>query len=786
MHICHTILPIRRFHPGKFAGSLSFAYFGGGILHFSISSMGKKWFWAALTCVLALYGSVQAQTVAAARAATVGSTVTVRGIVTNGSELGSIRYVQDGTAGIALYGTNLSSLQRGDSVLATGTLTSYNNLLEITPVASFTNLGAQPEPAYQVKTPSQFNESVESEVLQFNNCTFALGGGTFAGNTNYNVTSGGQALTVRIANTSPLVGAVIPAVPVHLTGIGSQFCSSPTTGCTTGYQHLLRDATDILYIASIFVTTPLAQINLTTTSFDVNWSTNIAGSSSYIKYGTTPSLIGGTIVANNAANHTVSLSGLSPATIYYVQGLAINGADTAKTLAAPFCTQSLSSGKITAYFNRIPDLSFSAGIDARYIGGFIPDTLAAYINRATESLDICIYNWDNGVGGMKIVTAVNAAHARGVSVRVVYDGSTVNSGTLALTGAIRKYSSTQGANYTIMHNKFVIIDENASDPNLPLVWTGSTNWTAQQLASDANNVIIFQDQSLARGYKLEFDEMWGNSTQTAAASPGTSKFGQYKRDNTPHEYIIGGHNVQCYFSPSDQTNTKILDAIETANTDLYFAQFAMTRSDLGYKIKDQIALNSLASKGLIDDSSSSAIPYNILKPSMGADLALYKHSWSLHDKYLIVDQSNFQSDPLVLTGSHNWSNNGNNKNDENTVIVHHNEIANQYYQDFMGRWCEREGMACTLSGAADALQASLTIYPNPNAGEFVIQLDAAESAAAHVTLYDVTGKLVHAVQASLVAGINKLDVKASGLVAGIYLVRVSAGSETWTQRIVVQ
>ncbi len=89
--------------------------------------------------------------------------------------------------------------------------------------------------------------------------------------------------------------------------------------------------------------------------------------------------------------------------------------------------------------------------------------------------------------------------------------------------------------------KFVIIDENASDPNLPVVWTGSTNWTDDQLTTDANNVIIFQDQSLARGYKLEFDEMWGNSSQTAAATPVNSKFGQYKSEQT-----VRPMNTSCH------------------------------------------------------------------------------------------------------------------------------------------------------------------------------------------------------------------------------------------------
>jgi hypothetical protein len=539
--------------------------------------MGKKLLFAAIACFFTLCGHLVAQTVAAARATTVGQNVTVRGVVVNGSELGSIRYIQDSTGGIAMYGNNLTGVNRGDEVLISGPLTSYNNLLEITPVTISTNFGAATLPAYQVLTaPSQMNELVEGELIQFNNCTFALGGSTFVGNTNYNVTVNGQTLQVRVASASPLVGSVIPNTPVNLTGVASQFCSSPTTGCITGYQMLLRDAADISYLASIFLISPASQTSITTTSFDINWTTNVTGSSSFIKYGLTTALTGGTLTASSSANHTASLTGLMPGTCYYLRAFSVNGTDTASTLIAPFCTQSLSSGKITAYFNRIPDFGVGTGYDAVYAGGHLADTLASYIDGATESIDLCIYNWDNNTEGMKIVNAVNAAHNRGVSIRVLYDGSTASNGTTALIGAIKKYSSTQGANYSIMHNKFVIIDENASDPNLPIVWTGSTNWTAQQLSSDANNAIVFQDQSLAHGYKMEFDEMWGTATQTAAAVPSASKFGQYKKDNTPHEFVVGGTPVQLYFSPSDQTNTHILEAIETANTDLYFAQFAMT------------------------------------------------------------------------------------------------------------------------------------------------------------------------------------------------------------------
>lgn len=57
----------------------------------------------------------------------------------------------------------------------------------------------------------------------------------------------------------------------------------------------------------------------------------------------------------------------------------------------------------------------------------------------------------------------------------------------------------------------------------------------------------------------------------------------------------------------------------------------------------------------------------------------------LHHKYMIVDV-NSASDPFVVTGSMNWSANGDDTNDENTLIIHDAAIANQFYQEFAARY----------------------------------------------------------------------------------------------------
>ena len=46
------------------------------------------------------------------------------------------------------------------------------------------------------------------------------------------------------------------------------------------------------------------------------------------------------------------------------------------------------------------------------------------------------------------------------------------------------------------------------------------------------------------------------------------------------------------------------------------------------------------------------------------------------------------SDPLVITGSHNWSTAAETNNDENTIIIHDANIANQFYQEFYMRMSE--------------------------------------------------------------------------------------------------
>ena len=623
--------------------------------------------------------TIQAQdNIAAARALGVGQTVTITGIVTNGGELGPIRFMQDATAGIAAYSPDMGSVNQGDRVTVTGTLKDYNTLLEVDPVTSFEVVStgnAMPDPV--VLTPSQLSEQYEGMLVRVDNVNFDASG-TFE-RKSYTYTAGGESGQLYINDAgSPLIGMVIPTGEISLIG--------PLGVYKDNFQILPRDQFDLLSSSSINLTSVPLLKNLSTTGFTVEWTTDNTGTTEAF-YGNTPGMeLGKLSVQGESTLHAMDLTGWEASELIYMQPFSVSGSDTAKAAIQVYITMSESSGTMKAYFNKQVDHTVSLGLlEAIELDHAIDDTLIAYIDRAQESVDFTIYNFNN-TGISNISTALNAAHDRGVVVRVVYDGNIDASGVQSLNAAIGKIASPASAYplYGIMHNKFVVFDTDASDANRPVVWTGATNFTDGQINRDPNNVIVIQDKSLAKAFQLEFNEMFGS----AGAQPDLSgaKFGPDKADNTPHEFMIAGSRVECYFSPSDGTHGKILNTIATADHSLHIATMLITKSDIGYDLADKNDAG-VDVKVLINGFDQYGEPIvNTLKASLEDDIRLPGEAGIMHHKYMIVDQGEAAADPLVWTGSHNWSSSAQFRNDENTLIIHDQGVANAYYQEFVVRF----------------------------------------------------------------------------------------------------
>ncbi|MEM6721618.1 MAG: T9SS type A sorting domain-containing protein [Bacteroidota bacterium] len=157
------------------------------------------------------------------------------------------KYIQDGGAGILIDdpSTILSTpFNAGDGMIGLqGRLSEFNGVLQFVPIANLpgaSSTGNAIMPLFVTATELATNgEAYESRLIRLLNVEFT-DMGMFADGVNYNVTTaGGTAMTVcRVQfGDEDLIGTMIPAVPVDITGLAGEFGST--------YQVLPRFASDI-------------------------------------------------------------------------------------------------------------------------------------------------------------------------------------------------------------------------------------------------------------------------------------------------------------------------------------------------------------------------------------------------------------------------------------------------------------------------------------------------------------------------------------------------------------
>jgi phosphatidylserine/phosphatidylglycerophosphate/cardiolipin synthase-like enzyme len=306
------------------------------------------------------------------------------------------------------------------------------------------------------------------------------------------------------------------------------------------------------------------------------------------------------------------------------------------------------------------------------------------------------------------------------TLRTVEVGSGLQTGHMLVDGESKATNAYYSPNDQ-MHNKFLIIDGK-------WVFTGSWNFTTTGLYGtdqnresgildgNTNHSIELHSTELANIYKTEFEEMWGTSTITP--SPSVSNFGSRKTDNTLHQLYVGGKLIEVYFSPGDNAVPKMKETIETsADQNTYFNIFAWSDQALtdALKVKWEGSPNDMEGtltgfdlKGVFDDSfwnmwwsasvdmtGRTASQTSLNNPNTRwnnpAPVFMDKETRKLHHKYFIID-ADTSSDPTVITGSTNWSANGNDVNDENALWIHDLSIANQFKQEFLARYQQAGGI----------------------------------------------------------------------------------------------
>ncbi|MEN3038847.1 MAG: phospholipase D-like domain-containing protein [Candidatus Kryptonium sp.] len=507
-----------------------------------------------------------------------------------------------------------------------------------------------------------------------------------------------------------------------------------------------------------------------------SWRT-LSSSDTRVKIGKTPNYeIGEFIDTTRTTNHEITISGLEPATIYYVQIASYGITRDSVRFITSTSSDSRSTGRINVYFNKSVDTTVSIWQKAN--GNVdLKAKLIERINQARYSIDVCIYNFSGTVASQIADALVNAKN-RGVKVRFITERENYNedrSGYSKLISAGIPILRDNTSGY--MHNKFVIIDyRDTSSWSNVWVLTGSWNFTDEGTDRDFQNLIEIQDRAIAGAFTREFEEMWGGSGDF----PDTARmrFGANKTENTPHVFNIKGKRVEVYFSPSDGVASKITRALNQANHSIFYALLTFTSSTLSNAIKARYDAGVRKIKGILDNNTDTGSQYSFLA-GFSEVLIDTNRSALLHHKYCLIDPTHIFSDPILITGSYNWSSSAENSNDENVLIIWDTLLVNLYLQEFVARYKQNGGSDVItsvqeISGEVQDFELSQN-YPNPFNLEtnivYLIPFDGFVS----LKIFDVLGReVLSTVNSYQRAGRYRLNLKFDNvnLSSGIYFYRL--------------
>jgi phosphatidylserine/phosphatidylglycerophosphate/cardiolipin synthase-like enzyme len=298
--------------------------------------------------------------------------------------------------------------------------------------------------------------------------------------------------------------------------------------------------------------------------------------------------------------------------------------------------------------------------------GSIPEQLINRINGAQNTIHIAAFEFNL----TPVAEALIAAHKRGVEVQWVTDDeygieadAEEGRGQFAMLEDAGIEVKDDGRS-ALMHNKFWIFDRQT-------VWTGSTNITVNGNFRNNNNVIVIDSPRVAEIYEREFAEMWAG--EFGPTSPSTAGDQAATIDGTP---------VRILFAAEDEAISQLIPLVESAKSSIRFMAFSFTHDDLG------AAVLARASAGVdvrgIFETRGSETEYSELSALYCAGVPVRQdgNPGTFHHKVFIID------DQIVVTGSLNFSENADDSNDENVVIVTNGDVAAQYLEEFERRWAE--------------------------------------------------------------------------------------------------
>ena len=288
--------------------------------------------------------------------------------------------------------------------------------------------------------------------------------------------------------------------------------------------------------------------------------------------------------------------------------------------------------------------------------------IALHINQARETIDIAIYGYSSTP---KIEQELEKAKKRGVKIRLVYDldekGNNIYPETYKILKLIpdNKSDKNSAEVRSTMHNKFYIFDGKT-------VITGSANLSHTDMSGyNSNSILVIKSPDVAKFYTDEFNQMY---------------LGKFHNDkiSTPNKY---SGDIKVFFSPEDKAVLNgVLPLIKSAKKYIYAPSFVITEKRVTSELIN--AHKRGVDVKIIADALNASTKHSKSKElrSAGIQVKAENYAGKMHSKSMIIDGE------YLIIGSMNFSNSGENRNDENMIVLHDKGAAEFYKKFFIYQW----------------------------------------------------------------------------------------------------
>ena len=667
--------------------------------------------------------------------------VSIRGVVTMGNKLHSDLqtdfFVQDSSGGIRIFARQALQLyQPGDVLLLSGAVHQYRGMTELIPDWQYARIQTEtahmPEPV--ILTCEQVNHTYDMEYYEANEGRLVRIEEAMVDPEHSLLTDSTGACCLFVDAEA---GFKIPYGRIGLTGILIQHkpgLTDPGPPYRSDYYVRPRTENDIVTLSNLRFEKQPEIKEWIQDGLNLSYATSLPCSCS-LSYGLTEA-DAFRLSSPRSTDHKIKIEGLQPATIYHYRISCSDGLEEVEHSGC-FVTRSSSDGGISVFFNG--DVQENDVTQSEIGQQDLHERFIECVETAGHSIDLCFMKLTDA----KVREALLKVFERGIKIRFICEEDEAGSEDIQMLkqAGIPMLTDCSGVNQGkgIMHHKFAVFDYRDRTSLVDdRVWTGSFNIAdAGLFPRPYENVVLIEDAALAAVYTAGFEIMWGGNGDNPDPERAEFESGAFRQ--IPHRVMTRKSLIEVFFSPEGDAGTAIENALHSVDHSLDFCMYSFTRSTLANAVIDLAHIQDINIRGLIDsrqiESDGMYSQWDRLSAA-SAQVMKYPGSPLLHHKYAIMDALNPTSDPVVITGSYNWTSSAEIRNNENVILIHSPEIASKYRQEFEARYHEQSMNTDSRLPLRWLLNPN---SPNPFNGKTSVSFELPEPARVVLTVFDIRG-----------------------------------------------